>query len=48
MLHRPLRALEVAGGAREPRPRDPDVSEHEQRVRVADGRLRRASPALAA
>ena len=43
-----LRAFEVAGGALQPRSRDADLREHEQRVRVTDGGLRRASQTLAA
>ena len=40
--------FEVAGGALQPRSRDADLREHEQRVSVTDGGLRRASQTLAA
>ena len=43
-----MRALEVAGGALQPRSREPHLREHEQRVRVTDGGLRRASQTLTA
>ena len=43
-----VRAFEDAGGACQPRSRDADLREHEQRVRMTDGGLARASQTLAA